>query len=111
LNFAIAKTKNFVGKDALMNHVPRKKLVTLILEDPRSIVLSNEPVSIHGKIVGRVTSGSYGVAVESSIAFAYLPLELTTEGTEAEVLVFGNWIKAIIKKSPLYDPKGEKVKT
>jgi len=111
LNFAIAKTKNFIGKEALMNHVPRKKLVTLILEDPRSIVLSNEPVSIDGKIVGRVTSGSYGVAVESSIAFAYLPLELTTEGTEAEVLVFGNWIKAIIKKSPLYDPKGEKVKT
>jgi 4-methylaminobutanoate oxidase (formaldehyde-forming) len=111
LNFAVAKNKNFIGKEALMKHVPTKKLVTLILDDPRSIVLSNEPVSVNGKIVGRVTSGSYGAAVESSIAFAYLPIALTAEGTEAEVLVFGNWIKATIKKSPLYDPKGLNVRT
>ena len=35
--------------------------------------LGNEPVRVDGAIVGRVTSGGYGFAVERSIAYAYLP--------------------------------------
>jgi len=31
-------------------------------------------------------------------------------GTQSEVLVFGNWIAAEVRKGPLYDPKGLKVR-
>ena len=111
LGFAIAKNKDFLGKNALMAHGLTKKLVTLILDDPRAVVLGNEPVRMNGKVLGRVTSGAYGVSLESSIAFAYLPVEEATLGKVGEILVFGNWISATVAKSPLYDPKGLKVRT
>ena len=110
LNFAVAKNKEFFGKRALMEHVPLKKLVTLVLADPRAVVLGNEPVRVDGKIMGRVTSGSYGAYIKSSIAFAYLPVERAEVGIMTEILVFGNWIPAKIVQGPLYDPKGTKVR-
>lgn len=111
LGFAVAKNKFFLGKKALMEHGITKKLVTMILADPKAVVLGNEPVRVDGKVMGRVTSGAYGVSLQSSIAFAYLPLDIATVGTQAEILVFGNWISATVAQSPLYDPKGVKVRT
>ncbi len=111
LNFAIAKDKDFFGKKAMLERDNNKKLVTMILENPKAIVLGNEPVRVNGKVSGRVTSGSYGAYIQSSIAFAYLPVQLSAIGTETEILVFGNWIPAKIVKGPLYDPKGLKVRS
>jgi glycine cleavage system aminomethyltransferase T/glycine/D-amino acid oxidase-like deaminating enzyme len=111
LNFAVAKDKTFLGKEALLEQVSKKRLVTMILDDSKAVVLGNEPVRMNGKVLGRVTSGSYGVSIRSSIAFAYLPVEFTVVGTKTEILVFGNWIAATIVQGPLYDPKGQKVRT
>ncbi|MBS1934836.1 MAG: FAD-dependent oxidoreductase, partial [Bacteroidetes bacterium] len=96
LNFAVAKDKDFLGRKAMLEHVGKKKLATMVLNNPRAIVLGNEPVRVNGKIAGRVTSGSFGVSIQSSIAFAYLPNELAVAGTETEVLVFGDWVAAKI---------------
>ena len=66
----------FIGREALeaaRATGPRKRLRCLVLDDARSVCLGNEPVRIGGEIVGRVTSGGYGFAVERSIAYAYLP--------------------------------------
>lgn len=111
LSFAVAKDKEFYGKKALFEHNITKKLVTMTLADPKAVVLGNEPVRVNGRVAGRVTTGSYGVSVKSSIAFAYIPSELATVGNQAEILVFGNWIPATVVKGPLYDPKGIKVRT
>lgn len=110
LGFAVSKQKEFLGKAALATHQSPKKLVTIKLDDPRSVVLSNEPVKVNGKVAGRVTTGGYGVSMGASIAFAYVPVELSASGTRTEILVFGNWIPGTIVQGPLYDPKGEKVK-
>lgn len=110
LSFAVAKDKLFRGSKALINHVSKKKLVTIVLDNPSAIVLSNEPVRVNGKVSGRVTSGGYGTYIEASIAFAYLPVESAIIGAEIEILVFGNWISGKIVKGPLYDPAGKKVK-
>ncbi len=67
---------DFIGRDALVAAKaagPRKRLRCLVLDDPRSVCLGNEPVRLGGEIVGRVTTGGYGFAVERSIAYAYLP--------------------------------------
>jgi 4-methylaminobutanoate oxidase (formaldehyde-forming) len=111
LNFAVAKDKDFLGRAALQNHVVKKKLVTIVLDDPKAVVLSNEPVRVDGKISGRVTSGAYGSSIGSSIAFAYLPVEFAKPGTATEIFVFGNWISGKIMQGPLYDPKGLRVRT
>jgi glycine cleavage system T protein len=111
LQFSVSKEKDFLGKRGLLAATVTKKLVTITLEDPRAVVLSNEPVRINGAILGRVTSGGYGIAVGASIAFAYIPAEYATAGTSIEILVFGNWIKGTIVKGPIYDPKGERVRS
>ncbi|HEY7162226.1 MAG TPA: FAD-dependent oxidoreductase [Acidobacteriota bacterium] len=110
LTFAVAKDKEFLGRKALLNHTPKQKLVTIILDDPRAIVLGNEPVRVNGKVMGRVTSGGYGVSIRASIAFAYLLVEFATVGMGTEILVFGNWITGKIMKGPLYDPKGQRIR-
>ena len=110
LGFAVSMSKDFIGKEALEKHSTNKKLVAIILEDERSIVLGNEPVRIEKNIVGRVTSGGYGVSIRASVAFAYVPTSFSAIGTELEILVFGEWIEGKIVKGPLYDPKGKKVR-
>ena len=110
LNFAVAKNKEFKGREALLAKPLTKKLVTIVLNNPHSVVLSNEPVKCAGKLAGRVTSGAYGASTGLSIAFAWLPVELSAAETAVEILVFGNWIKGKIMKGPQYDPKGQKVR-
>ena len=52
-----------------------RQLACLMLADPRSVALGNEPVRVGGEVVGRVTTGGYGYTVGRSIAYAYLPPE------------------------------------
>jgi glycine cleavage system aminomethyltransferase T/glycine/D-amino acid oxidase-like deaminating enzyme len=114
LGFAVAldKEPEFIGRDALVAARaagPRKRLRCLVLADPRSVCLGNEPIRIDGRIVGRVTSGGYGFAVQRSIAYAYLPPDQGI-GTRGEVEVFGEWIDFEVAREPLYDPEGSRIR-
>jgi 4-methylaminobutanoate oxidase (formaldehyde-forming) len=116
LGFAVRLDKGveFVGRDALVAAKaagPRKRLRCLVLDDLRSVALGNEPVRIGGRIVGRVTSGGYGFAVERSIAYAYLPPDRAATGTRGEVEVFGEWVGFGVTAEPLYDPAGERIRS
>ena len=114
LGFAVALDKgSFLGREALVAAKaagPRKRLRCLVLDDPLSVCLGNEPVRVGGEIVGRVTSGGYGFAVERSIAYAYLPPDRAAIGTRGEVEVFGDWIGFEVAAEPLYDPAGERIR-
>ncbi|HXH89259.1 MAG TPA: FAD-dependent oxidoreductase [Gaiellaceae bacterium] len=109
LDFALKLDKEFVGKDALRE--PARRLRCLTLADPRSVALGSEPVRVGGELVGRVTSGGYGYTVERSIAYAYLPVERSEPGTTVEVEIFGEWVGGVVAEEPLYDPKGERVRS
>jgi 4-methylaminobutanoate oxidase (formaldehyde-forming) len=115
IGFAVAldKEPEFIGRDALVAAKatgPRKRLRCLVLDDPRSVCLGNEPVRVGGEIVGRVTSGGYGFAVERSIAYAYLPPDRAAIGTRGELEVFGEWIGFEVAREPLYDPEGARIR-
>ena len=115
LGFCVKKDAPFVGSDALGMGSPEgpakphQRLRCLVLEDPRSVALGNEPVRVGGDVVGRVTSGGYGYTIERSIAYAYLPAQIEI-GTAVEVDIFGQWIAGEVTKEPLLDPKGERVR-
>jgi len=109
LDFALRLDKEFVGKDALRE--PARRLRCLTLADPRSVALGSEPVRVGGELVGRVTSGGYGYTVGRSIAYAYLPVESSEPGTPVEVEIFGEWIAGAVAEEPLYDPRGERVRS
>ncbi|MGI8617410.1 MAG: GcvT family protein, partial [Actinomycetota bacterium] len=112
LGFAVDLGKDFLGKDALVARRDRERprLATLALEDPRAMVLGNEPVFHGGDVVSRITSGGIGYAVERSIAFAYLPGSLPDPGTRLEVEVFGERVPAEVAGHALWDPAGERIR-
>jgi 4-methylaminobutanoate oxidase (formaldehyde-forming) len=109
LGFAVKRDKTFIGSDALDDQ-PARRLCCLVLADPRSVALGNEPVRAGGEICGRVTSGGYGYTVGSSIAYAYLPAAHAEPGTEVAVEVFGEWIDGEVRREPLFDPDGTRVR-
>ena len=116
LGFCVRLDKpDFIGRAALAaakeGGPPARRLRCLVLDDPRSVCLGNEPVRIDGRILGRVTSGGYGYAVGASIAYAYLPAAQAAVGTRVEVDVFGTWVAGTIKAEPLYDPRGERIRS
>jgi glycine cleavage system aminomethyltransferase T/glycine/D-amino acid oxidase-like deaminating enzyme len=112
LGFAVKldKEAEFIGRDALVAAKaagPEKRLRCLVLDDALAVCLGNEPVRVDGAVVGRVTSGGQGYAVERSIAYAYLPADAGV-GTRGEVAVFGEWVGFEVAPEPLYDPAGER---
>jgi glycine cleavage system aminomethyltransferase T/glycine/D-amino acid oxidase-like deaminating enzyme len=109
LSFAVRDDKQFIGSEALAASEPRRKLRCLVLEDPLSVALGNEPVRVSDEICGRVTSGGYGYTVRCSIAYAYLPVSVEI-GDAVEVEIFGRWIEAEVAREPLFDPAGERVR-
>ena len=80
------------------------------LDDPRAVALGSEPVRYGDEIVGRVTSGGYGYAVGTSIAYAYVPPAQAEPGTRFAIDIFGDWVGAEVRSEPLYDPKGAKIR-
>ena len=113
LAFAVKLDKgDFIGREALPGRAePDRRLACIVLGDGRSVALGSEPVRIDGRVVGRVTSGGYGYTVERSIAYAYVPTEDAVPGRPVEVEIFGEWIAGEVAEEPLFDPKGERIRT
>jgi len=115
LGFAVALNKpaDFLGRQALQKQktdVVIQKLCCLVLDVPNTFVFGSEPIRHAADVVGWVTSGGYGYSINKSIAYAYLPKEFAKPGTRVSVECFGAEIGAEVRKDPLYDPKGEKIK-
>jgi glycine cleavage system aminomethyltransferase T/glycine/D-amino acid oxidase-like deaminating enzyme len=113
LGFAVKLDKDgFIGRDALAaaEGRPQRRLVCLVLEDPRSVALGSEPVRVDGRVLGRVTSGGYGYTVARSIAYAYLPADLAEVGRPVEVEIFGARVAGEAAAEPLYDPEGAAIR-
>jgi glycine cleavage system aminomethyltransferase T len=48
--------------------------------------------------------------VGQRIVYAYLPVECTKIGPQLEIEFFGEQVGATVVKSPLWDPKGERIR-
>ena len=116
LSFAVKLDKGeFQGREALLKQKQegvRRKLCCLTLADNRVIALGKEPVRPAGKtdIISWVASGGFGYSVNESIVFTYLPMEYAKIGTKLEIEFFGETVGAVVKPSPLWDPKGERIR-
>ena len=104
---------DFIGKAATLSmhqRGPRMKLVCFEVANTDSDCVGNEPVFQGDRIVGLTTSGAFGFAVNSSLAFAYVDPKLTDPGTRLDVLMFGEKRKAtVIPESP-WDPANARLK-
>jgi aminomethyltransferase len=111
LGWAVKPAKgDFIGRDAIERvraEGPRRRLVGIEMAD-RSIARHGYPVVKDGRVIGVVTSGSFGPSVERSIGLAYVESAHGAIGTELGVEIRGQTRSARVVRTPFYPPKVKK---
>ncbi|XP_077593151.1 dimethylglycine dehydrogenase, mitochondrial [Stigmatopora nigra] len=98
------KSADFIGKAALQEIKAKgldRKLSYLAVETDDIDPEGNETVWQNGKVVGNTTSGAYSYSAQHSLAFAYLPIGLTSVGQKVEVELLGKKYPATVIQEPL----------
>ncbi len=114
LDFFINWNKDFIGKEftqAQRENGVKIRLVTLVIETDDIDVSNDEAIMHEGQAVGYVSSGGFAHHVGKSMALGYVPLALAKGGQKLEVEILGEMYPAEVQSQPLYDPKGEKMRS
>ncbi|PPR41294.1 MAG: 4-methylaminobutanoate oxidase (formaldehyde-forming) [Alphaproteobacteria bacterium MarineAlpha5_Bin12] len=105
--------KEFIGKEYTLkdkNNGPTKILSFMEVNTVDIDVINDEAIIYDGKCIGYVSSGGYAHYVEKSVAFGYIPPELSKKNNQMEIEINGKFCLAKILNEPLYDPKGLKLR-
>ncbi|XP_070599325.1 dimethylglycine dehydrogenase, mitochondrial [Erythrolamprus reginae] len=100
----INKPADFIGKQALKQIKEKgleRKLVCLILKTDNVDPEGNESVWYNNKVIGNTTSGCYSYSTQQSLAFAYVPVELSKVGQKLEIELLGKNYPATVVQEPL----------
>ncbi|MDR3497320.1 MAG: FAD-dependent oxidoreductase, partial [Ancalomicrobiaceae bacterium] len=113
--FVALQKRDFVGRDAAHREHdghPERVLTTFVVEADNADVIGDEPIWRNGMVVGWVTSGGYAHWSGKSVALGYVNSRAQggIEGTY-EIEIIGERRKAVVQAEPLYDPKGEKMRS
>ena len=116
LDFAIDWQKDFLGKEALLEHKkkgPAIKLVTLLFNQKKTWPLGSEPVYRDGKIIGKTTSATFGHRIGRPLALAYLDTGsgAIVDGTEVEIDIAGERFDAQVSPKAAFDPEGRRMRS
>lgn len=115
LDFFIDWESDFIGRQAALEEAergPDRKLVTMVVEAREDIDPGgDEAILCDGEAVGYVTSGGYAHYVEKPVALGYLPVEIAQAGEQVEIELNGVFCPATVQGEPLYDPKGERMRS
>ena len=98
---------DFLGKEALLkqkNEGIKRKIIGFEIKG-RGIARPHYPVFINGKKVSEVTSGTFAPYLKKSIGLTYLPIEYTEIGTQFEIGIRNNLVKAEVVPTPFYKRK------
>lgn len=119
LGFALKfdKPVPFLGRDALLRQRAegmRKRMVSLVLEDPEPVLWGGERIYRDGRCVGYTTSGSYGHTVGGAVALGYVrhPEPITPDIIRSgryAIDAGGTRCPARASLAPPYDPRNEKI--
>jgi 4-methylaminobutanoate oxidase (formaldehyde-forming) len=105
---------DFIGREALVARKAeglKRKLCTLVLDDEEfTQIYGGEAVYCEGKVISRVRSGGYGYTVKKNILYAYLPIDLSKQGTRFELDLIEGRHFGEVTATVLYDPKGERLR-
>ena len=114
LGFAVSLKKGeFFGFESVMRRkeTQSRKLIPILFDDIKRVPLGNEPIRFNHEIIGRVKSAGQGYSIDKSIAYAYLPISHSTQGTQVEVDFFGEWLVGQVAPEPLFDPTNERIRS
>jgi 4-methylaminobutanoate oxidase (formaldehyde-forming) len=120
LGFVVDLTKpDFIGRAALLAQKAggplKRRLVQVLLHDPEPLLFGNEPILCDGVDVGYVRAGAFGPTLGASVGLGMVEHAggVTADYLRAhrfEVEVNDRRYPATASLSPLYDPKGERVR-
>ena len=100
LGWTVRKEKgDFIGKEAMRE--TDRKLVGLVLDGER-IARHGSEVTVQGKPVGTVTSGSMGISLGKPVAMAYVSRDHAGTGSQVEVRTRGHESPASVVGRPMY---------
>ena len=106
LAFSVRKGGGYIGADAFEALDPAaitRKLVCLVFDNPEHVVMGKEPVFVAGSPAGYTTSSYFGHSIGKQIAYAWLPIEHTTLGTQVTVKYFDSMYPAVVSDDPQFD--------
>ncbi|WP_149586762.1 GcvT family protein [Tabrizicola flagellatus] len=105
---------DFPGKAALLAEKQRgvkKRFVSLKVEAGECDAPYMSTLWHGGQVVGETTSGAWGYRVGHSMALGMLRADLAVAGTEVEVEIFGDRVKALVlPDGPAWDAKNERIR-
>ncbi len=104
--------KDFIGKPALLaRKEPRRRFVTLTLNDDEAPAHAGDSILNDGKLVGTITSGAWGFRVGQNIAMGFVTPDLADLGTDLQVQLLGQMVPAQVCEPCLYDPNNNRIRT
>ena len=113
LGFCVALDKGeFIGRDALekINAVPLTRKLCSFTIDGFAPLHGGEAILHSGKVVGSTTSVGYGHTLGKTIAFGYVPADISNEKTFG-IEAFGKTYNATRGPRCLYDAKMDRLKS
>lgn len=99
---------NFPGADIIMGHIANgvaRKRVGILPDGKAPARDHTEVVDSTGKVIGEITSGSYGPTVGGPIAMGYVTTEFAKVGTDVELMVRGKGRPAKIVALPFVEKR------
>ena len=94
----------------------KKRLACFTVDDPGVVLLGRETIYRDGERVGWLSSAGWGYTVDKNIGLGYVRNE---KGVDEAMLKSGRYELEVVSErmactlhlGPLYDPRGERVKT
>jgi dimethylglycine dehydrogenase len=108
------KPMDFIGKSAAAAEKargPQKRLITLVVDADEADANRDEPIFSDGLCIGYVTSGGYAHYLGKSVAMGYVPTQYQQNATSFQVEILGEMRPAQIQRRPLFDPKGDRMRS
>ena len=90
---------------------PARRFVVMEVAAEDADVIGYESIIKDGAAVGYVTSGAYGHCIGASLAAGYVPSALARDGERFEIDILGEMRSAIVRRAPMYDPEGRRLRS
>jgi dimethylglycine dehydrogenase len=105
---------DFTGRAAVLAERaagPKRRFVIMEVAALDAEVIGYESIMRDGAAVGYVTSGAFGHCVGKSLAAGYVPSALAHDGARFEIDILGEMRSATVRREPLYDSQGLKLRS
>ena len=105
---------DFTGRAAVLAERgagPKRRFVIMEVAALDAEVIGYESIMKDGAAVGYVTSGAFGHCVGKSLAAGYVPSALAHDGARFEIDILGEMRSATVRREPLYDSQGLKLRS